>query len=138
MPLPNLPCPPGCLAASSQALDYLGSKLKVLPKYADRAKRRSKVDEARDVLSHVVLCHVPVPKYNFSSKVRKAQEAVRCWQQLLAGMAMCFHADTRKKTGAWLAGPARMRGPFTAVMAHTCMNPEALLPGPTCRLRTSR
>lgn len=58
-----------CCRSLLQALDYLGSKLKVLPKFADRAKRRSKVDEARDVLAHVVLCHVPVPKYNFSAKV---------------------------------------------------------------------
>jgi DNA-directed RNA polymerase III subunit RPC2 len=27
------------------------------------------VDEARDVLANVVLCHVPVVRYNFSSKV---------------------------------------------------------------------
>jgi DNA-directed RNA polymerase III subunit RPC2 len=28
------------------------------------------VDEARDILAHVVLCHVPVHKYNFQQKVR--------------------------------------------------------------------
>jgi hypothetical protein len=28
-----------------------------------------KVDEARDVLANVVLCHVPVSRYNFSSKL---------------------------------------------------------------------
>ena len=28
------------------------------------------LDEARDVLAHVVLCHVPVVRYNFAAKVR--------------------------------------------------------------------
>ncbi|GFR49601.1 hypothetical protein Agub_g11671, partial [Astrephomene gubernaculifera] len=55
-----------------QALDYLGGKLKASPKFGaagPEKRRKSKVDEARDVLAHVVLCHVPVPKYNFCHKV---------------------------------------------------------------------
>jgi DNA-directed RNA polymerase beta subunit len=35
------------------------------------------VDEARDVLAHVVLCHVPVVRYNFAAKVVYAAVMVR-------------------------------------------------------------
>jgi DNA-directed RNA polymerase III subunit RPC2 len=35
------------------------------------------VDEARDVLAHVVLCHVPVVRYNFAGKVLYAAVMVR-------------------------------------------------------------
>jgi hypothetical protein len=37
----------------------------------------SQVDEARDVLAHVVLCHVPVVRYNFAAKVMYAAVMVR-------------------------------------------------------------
>ncbi|KAG2492788.1 hypothetical protein HYH03_008949 [Edaphochlamys debaryana] len=54
-----------------QALDYLGGKLKASPKFGqgNEKRRKSKVDEARDVLAHVVLCHVPVPRYQFAQKI---------------------------------------------------------------------
>jgi DNA-directed RNA polymerase III subunit RPC2 len=32
-------------------------------------RTRSKVDEARDILANVVLCHVPVVMFNFQQKV---------------------------------------------------------------------
>lgn len=35
------------------------------------------VDEARDVLAHVVLCHVPVVRYNFAAKVLYSAVMVR-------------------------------------------------------------
>lgn len=35
------------------------------------------MDEARDVLAHVVLCHVPVVRYNFAAKVVYAAVMVR-------------------------------------------------------------
>lgn len=35
------------------------------------------VDEARDVLAHVVLCHVPVVRYNFALKAVYAAVMVR-------------------------------------------------------------
>lgn len=35
------------------------------------------VDEARDVLAHVVLCHVPVVRYNFAAKVLYCAVMVR-------------------------------------------------------------
>jgi hypothetical protein len=37
----------------------------------------TQVDEARDVLAHVVLCHVPVVRYNFAAKVVYAAVMVR-------------------------------------------------------------
>jgi DNA-directed RNA polymerase III subunit RPC2 len=37
----------------------------------------AQVDEARDVLAHVVLCHVPVVRYNFAAKVVYAAVMVR-------------------------------------------------------------
>lgn len=36
---------------------------------------RLQVDEARDILAHVVLCHVPVVRYNFQLKVRPAAKS---------------------------------------------------------------
>lgn len=35
-----------------------------------RVRARPKVDEARDILANVVVCHVPVVHYNFQQKVR--------------------------------------------------------------------
>ncbi len=34
-----------------------------------RMRARPKVDEARDILANVVVCHVPVVHYNFQQKV---------------------------------------------------------------------
>ena len=45
-------------------------QVKAGPKGFQEKRRKSKVDEARDILAHVVLCHVPVQKYNFQNKVR--------------------------------------------------------------------
>ena len=47
-----------------QALQYLGSKARRTSWY----KHKSKVDEAVDILSGVVLAHVPVEEYNFRMK----------------------------------------------------------------------
>mmetsp|Transcript_18127 Transcript_18127/g.33118 ORF Transcript_18127/g.33118 Transcript_18127/m.33118 type:complete len:1156 (-) Transcript_18127:48-3515(-) len=52
-----------------QALDYLGSKVKASPTFRPEKRTKSKIDEARDILAQVVLCHVPVLRYNFSTKV---------------------------------------------------------------------
>ena len=35
-----------------------------------RMRARPKVDEARDILANVVVCHVPVVHYNFQQKVQ--------------------------------------------------------------------
>ena len=37
-----------------------------------RMRARPKVDEARDILANVVVCHVPVVHYNFQQKVQLA------------------------------------------------------------------
>ncbi|WIA33788.1 hypothetical protein OEZ86_006901 [Tetradesmus obliquus] len=60
-----------------QALEYLGGKLTQRGNRAFERRRKSKVDEARDVLAHVVLCHVPVVRYNFAAKVLYAAVMVR-------------------------------------------------------------
>lgn len=57
-----------------QALEHVASKLAQRgPPRAFAAERRrggkSKVDEARDVLANVVLCHVPVVRYGFGAKL---------------------------------------------------------------------
>lgn len=33
-------------------------------------RRKSKVDEARDILANIILSHVPVSQYNFQAKAR--------------------------------------------------------------------
>lgn len=50
-----------------QALEYCGAKVKVSRQMWVRAKR-TKVDEARDILTHVVLAHVPVVSFDFRAK----------------------------------------------------------------------
>lgn len=41
-----------------------------------RMRARPKVDEARDILANVVVCHVPVVHYNFQQKVQHASIAM--------------------------------------------------------------
>lgn len=48
-----------------QALEYLGGKARINRTWG---KPKSKLDEAVDILSGVVLAHVPVEKYNFRMK----------------------------------------------------------------------
>lgn len=48
-----------------------------LPTYHNNNQSIKQVDEARDVLAHVVLCHVPVVRYNFAAKVVYAAVMVR-------------------------------------------------------------
>lgn len=61
-----------------QALDYLASKVKSTsrpggpgggPGGAFQRRTRSKVDEAREILANVVLCHVPVVHFDYQQKV---------------------------------------------------------------------
>mmetsp|Transcript_10383 Transcript_10383/g.31241 ORF Transcript_10383/g.31241 Transcript_10383/m.31241 type:complete len:1166 (-) Transcript_10383:34-3531(-) len=65
-----------------QALDYLGSQIKANPKAYSEKRRKSKVDEARDIMAHVLFCHVPAPKYNFQQKL--AYIAVTLRKMLMA------------------------------------------------------
>ena len=43
-----------------------------------RMRARPKVDEARDILANVVVCHVPVVHYNFQQKVQPASVPQTC------------------------------------------------------------
>ncbi len=43
-----------------------------------RMRARPKVDEARDILANVVVCHVPVVHYNFQQKVQDATLLYLC------------------------------------------------------------
>ena len=57
-----------------------GSQVKASPRFSNEKRRKSKVDEARDILAHVVVCHVAAPKYNFTHKL--AYVSVRPGQSL--------------------------------------------------------
>ena len=46
-----------------------GSQIKASPKQYDQKRRKSKVDEARDIMAYVLWCHVAAPKYNFQQKL---------------------------------------------------------------------
>ena len=52
---------------ATQALDYIGSKIRRSGR--SFTPRKSKVDEAREILATVVLSHVPVQRYNFRPKI---------------------------------------------------------------------
>ncbi|EFA82075.1 RNA polymerase III [Heterostelium album PN500] len=52
----------------TQALDYLGARIKSIRKPWGMSKK-SKSEEAKDILAGVVLNHVPVRRYNFRLKV---------------------------------------------------------------------
>eukprot|EP00735_Rhodelphis_limneticus_P006952 TRINITY_DN19427_c0_g1::TRINITY_DN19427_c0_g1_i1::g.7866::m.7866 TRINITY_DN19427_c0_g1::TRINITY_DN19427_c0_g1_i1::g.7866 ORF type:complete len:1164 (-),score=318.42,sp/Q9NW08/RPC2_HUMAN/63.38/0.0,RNA_pol_Rpb2_6/PF00562.23/3.8e-120,RNA_pol_Rpb2_1/PF04563.10/8.2e-49,RNA_pol_Rpb2_1/PF04563.10/1.3e+03,RNA_pol_Rpb2_7/PF04560.15/3.9e-28,RNA_pol_Rpb2_2/PF04561.9/1.3e-24,RNA_pol_Rpb2_4/PF04566.8/2.6e+03,RNA_pol_Rpb2_4/PF04566.8/3.2e-22,RNA_pol_Rpb2_3/PF04565.11/1.2e+02,RNA_pol_Rpb2_3/PF04565.11/7.6e-21, len=52
----------------TQALEYLGSKVRVIRRPWMAASRRSKVDEARDLLHSVIICHIPVVNFDFRLK----------------------------------------------------------------------
>ncbi len=47
-----------------QALDYIGGKIKA----GTRRRRKTKVDEARDILAQIILNHVPCKNYDFRLK----------------------------------------------------------------------
>eukprot|EP01133_Synstelium_polycarpum_P012922 gene12922-15179_t len=52
----------------AQALDYLGNRIKVYRRPWSMTKK-TKAEEAKDILAGVVLNHVPVRRYNFRLKV---------------------------------------------------------------------
>ena len=47
-----------------------GPRVKSAQRAMGRMRARPKVDEARDILANVVVCHVPVIHYNFQQKVQ--------------------------------------------------------------------
>ncbi|KAK9794947.1 hypothetical protein WJX73_009398 [Symbiochloris irregularis] len=52
---------------TQQALEYLGSAVK---RTANHSRNRPRLDEARDILASMILCHVPVVRYDFADKAR--------------------------------------------------------------------
>ena len=54
----------------ADALEFIGKKVRAASRGEwQRAARRSKVDEARELLAHVLLAHVSVVDYNFWPQV---------------------------------------------------------------------
>ncbi|GAX73919.1 hypothetical protein CEUSTIGMA_g1369.t1 [Chlamydomonas eustigma] len=74
-----------------QALDYLASQIKASPRFSTEKRRKSKVDEARDILAHVVVCHVSAHKYNFHNKLAYISVMIR--RMLLAILDPSFIDD---------------------------------------------
>ncbi|BDA40723.1 DNA-directed RNA polymerase III subunit RPC2 [Coccomyxa sp. Obi] len=56
------------LFIQQQALEYLGSRLKAGKQQYSSRRSRSKVDEVRDVLANVVVCHIPVHQFDYQQK----------------------------------------------------------------------
>jgi DNA-directed RNA polymerase III subunit RPC2 len=52
---------------TDKALEFMGSKLK--NRFGTTNRTRTKQQEARDMLLNVILCHIPVYKYNFTMKI---------------------------------------------------------------------
>jgi len=75
----------------AQALEFLGSKIRPSPMSFGKVRRKSKVDEARDILANVVVCHVPVVRYNFQQKVMYMAVMIR--RMLLAVLDPSFIDD---------------------------------------------
>lgn len=71
-----------------------GSRVKTAKQMYSGRRSRSKVDEARDILANVVLCHIPAPKYDFQQKVRHLP--------LPAPGLACFEAPCTDKLTSWL------------------------------------
>ena len=68
------------IASVAPPCPIAGSQVKASPRFSNEKRRKSKVDEARDILAHVVVCHVAAPKYNFTHKL--AYVSVRPGQSL--------------------------------------------------------
>ena len=45
---------------------HAGSKVKRSPMHS---RSKSRMEEARDILANIILCHVPVVRYQFNAKV---------------------------------------------------------------------
>lgn len=63
-----------------QALDALSKKIKgsgTAIRAGGMSRRRSPVDEVRDILANVVLCHVPVNAFDYQKKVTYIAEMIR-------------------------------------------------------------
>ena len=85
-----------------EALEYVGSRVRSSASAraaafgGNKGMKKSKDEEARDVLAMVVLAHVPVPQYDFTQK--RAYLAVMM-RRLLAAMADPSQVDDRDYYG---------------------------------------
>jgi hypothetical protein len=58
-------CEAAELIPGAQALDFIGTRIR---KYRQFPTKKTKVEEARELMASVVLSHIPVIKFNFRHK----------------------------------------------------------------------
>ena len=64
--------------SQARALEYISKKVRAGPRGDwQRSQRRSRLDEARELLAHVILAHVPVLEYNFWPKIVYVAQMLR-------------------------------------------------------------
>jgi DNA-directed RNA polymerase beta subunit len=78
-----------------QALKYIGNKLRPQPAWA--RGRKSRLEEAREILATTILAHVPVVNWNF--KVKAFYTAVMLRRVILAQTEGLQQADDRDYYG---------------------------------------
>eukprot|EP00126_Sphaerothecum_destruens_P010425 Sdes_comp20738_c0_seq1m16591 len=78
----------------NQALDFIGSKVRIAKR--TWVSKKSKIEEARELLSAVILAHVPVHRYNFRSKCVYIAVMVR---RIIAGISDPSSLDDRDYYG---------------------------------------
>ncbi len=57
-------CSQHLIFTQTKALEYIASKMKTSP-----LSKKNRVDEARDILVNVIICHIPVYRFNFRMKI---------------------------------------------------------------------
>eukprot|EP00884_Botryococcus_braunii_P009393 jgi/Botrbrau1/18455/Bobra.0072s0038.1 len=82
----------------AQALQFLAKHVtsRQIPKQSTQAKRKSREDDARDILANVVVCHVAAPGYDFADKVLYIAMMVR---RMLYAMGNPKYIDDRDYYG---------------------------------------
>lgn len=61
-------CAKAEIFTQQQALDYIGTRIKPRGVTMEGGKKLTKADHARHMLADIVLCHIPVHKFNFRNK----------------------------------------------------------------------
>ena len=84
------------ITTTQEALAYCGMRVKHARQLGWTRVRRSKVDEARDILASVVLSHVPVTAYNFRGKCMYICVIIR---RMLAAMVDPTNVDDKDYYG---------------------------------------
>lgn len=85
----------GLTRVNVQALKYIGNKLRPQPAWA--RGRKSRLEEAREILATTILAHVPVVNWNF--KVKAFYTAVMLRRVILAQTEGLQQADDRDYYG---------------------------------------